>query len=83
MDRLFINFKRLIHTSTKKRYLLTLIYEYSRFPIGFTCPDMTTIMVINCFNKLFAIIGMAHYVYSDGGPHFMSEELQSFLHEKE
>ncbi|GFR73784.1 Pro-Pol polyprotein [Elysia marginata] len=82
MERLSMDFKGPLPTCTKNRYLLTLINEYSRFSFAFPCADMTAATVINCLNRLLSIFGMPHYVHSDRGSQFMSEELKSFLHEK-
>ena len=79
MERLNMDFKGPLPTSTRNRYLLTIIDEYSRFPFAFPCPDMTATTVIKCLSKLFSTFGMPSYIHTDQGSNFMSEELKSYL----
>lgn len=78
-ERLNIDFKGPLPTSSRNRYLLTIVDEYSRFPFAFPCPDMTTQTVITCLTELFSVFGMPAYVHSDRGTSFMSSELREFL----
>ena len=82
MERLSLDYKGPLPSSTKNRYLLCIIDEYTRFPFAFPCANMTTTTVIKCLNQVFALFGLPNYVHSDRGPSFMSEELKSFLHER-
>ena len=78
-DRISIDFKGPLPSSTRNRYLLTVVDEFSRFPFAFACSDVTSRTVINCLTQLFAIFGMPAYVHSDRGAAFMSSELRQFL----
>lgn len=78
-ERLSIDFKGPLPTSSRNRYILTVIDEYSRFPFAFPCPDMTAQTVISCLCQLFSMFGMPAYIHSDRGTSFMSAELRDFL----
>ncbi|XP_042228552.1 uncharacterized protein LOC121870679 [Homarus americanus] len=45
-------------STSRNRYLLTVVDEHSRFPFAFACKDMTAATVIKCLRQLFAIFGM-------------------------
>ena len=79
-ERLSIDFKGPIPSSTRNKYILTVIDEYSRFPFAFPCPDMTSSTIISRLSELFSIFGMPSFIHSDRGPSFMSSEVKSFLH---
>ena len=81
-ERLNIDFKGPIPSSTRNQYMLTIVDEYSRFPFAYACPDVSSKTVIRCLTQLFSIFGMPSYVHSDRGTSFMSDELKSFLREK-
>lgn len=78
-ERLSIDFKGPLPSSSRNRYILTVIDEYSRFPFAFACENMNTNTVINCLNQIFAIFGMPSYIHSDRGASFMSKDLRDFL----
>lgn len=78
-ERLNIDFKGPLHSSTNNKYILTIVDEYSRFPFTFACPDMTSTTVIKCLRQLFVIFGTPSYVHSDRGTCFISQELKGFL----
>ena len=79
-ERISIDFKGPLPTSPNgNQYILTIVDEYSRFPLAYPCRDMTTSTVIRCLTHLFSIFGMPAYVHSDRGSAFMSAELREFL----
>ena len=82
MERLNLDFKGPLPSSSRNRYILTVIDEYSRFPWAFPCADISTKTVIKCLDQLFAIFGMPSYVHSDRGSQFMSKELKQYLHSR-
>ena len=84
MERLSLDFKGPLPTSStsRSRYLLTIIDEYSRFPFAYPCPDLTSATVNRCLHQLFCIFGMSGRVHSDRGPSFMSKEVKDFLQRK-
>ena len=78
-QRLNIDFKGPLPTSTQYKYILTLVDEYSRFPFAFPCKDMTSTSVISCFNQLFAVFGMPGYIHNDRAQDFLSQEVKDYL----
>ena len=81
-ERLNIDFKGPLPSSTSNKYMLTIVDEFSRFPFAFPCRDVSSNTVINCFNTLGSIFGMPAYTHSDRGSSFMSAELRQYLHSK-
>ena len=81
-ERLSMDFKGPLPTTSKNRYILTVIDEYSRFPFAFACTDMSTGTVIHCLIELFSLCGTPSFVHSDRGMSFMSCELKDFLSSK-
>ncbi|KAG8183811.1 hypothetical protein JTE90_027736 [Oedothorax gibbosus] len=78
-ERLNVDFKGPLPTTTKNRYLLTIVDEYSRFPFAFPCSDISTSTVIKVLTNVFSLFGTPAYIHSDRGTSFMSQELKSFL----
>lgn len=78
-DRISIDFTGPKPSTTKNKYLLVMIDEYSRFPFVFPCPDMSAQTVKACFLKLFSMFGCPSSVHSDRGTQFMSREVADFL----
>ena len=81
-ERLNIDFKGLLPSTSPHRYLLDIVDEYSRFPFAFPCKDVSTPSVIKCLTQLFSIFGLPAFVHSDRGQGFMSKELKDWLHSK-
>ena len=78
-ERLNIDFKGPLPSSTRNRFLLTIVDEFSRFPFAFPCSDMSTPTVIKVLSNVFSLFGTPAYIHSDRGASFMSHELKSFL----
>ena len=81
-ERLSIDFKGPLPSSSRNKYILTVIDEYSRFPFAFPCSDVSAATVIRCLTQLFCIFGMAGRIHSDRGSAFMSQEVKTFLQSK-
>lgn len=81
-ERLSIDFKGPVPTSTNNRYILTIIDEFSRFPFAFACSDMSAKTVIKHLNNLFMLFGMPNYIHSDRGTAFLSSEVKEYLHSR-
>ena len=81
-ERLNIDFKGPLPSNNQNKYILTVIDEFSRFPFGFPCKDVSSKTVIQCLCSLFSIFGMPAYIHSDRGSGFMNVELKTFLHQK-
>ena len=82
VERLSLDFKGPLPSSTRNHYTLTVVDEYSRFPFAFPCRSTDAETVISCLNKLFTLFGMPAYVHSDRGPAFVSHDLISYLHQR-
>ena len=54
MERLSIDFKGPLPSSSKNKYLLTVIDEYSRFPFAFPCNNMESQTVISCLMQIIS-----------------------------
>ena len=78
-ERLNMDFKGPLPSSSRNRYMLTIVDEFSRFPFAFPCPDISSQTVIKCLLQLFSIFGMPAYIHTDRGTSFMSIELKEFL----
>ena len=81
-ERLNIDFKGPLPSTSRNKYFLTIVDEYSRFPFVYPCQDVSTTTVIKCLNDMFSIFGMSGYIHSDRGSSFMSQELKQYLHSK-
>ena len=63
-ERLSLDFKGPLPSSTKNHYILTVIDKYSRFPFAFSNANLEACTVIACLNQLFALFGMPNYVHT-------------------
>jgi hypothetical protein len=82
-ERLSIDFKGPLPSSTANKYLLMVIDDYSRFPFAFPTKNLESSTVINCLYSLFAIFGAPAFVHSDRGQSFMFREFQQFLRDRD
>ncbi len=80
-ERINLDFKGPLPSTSRNRYILTIVDEFSRFPFVYPCPDVSTSTVIKCLTNLFSLYGMPAYVHSDRGASFMSQELKQYLSE--
>ncbi|KRX14053.1 Uncharacterized protein T07_5149 [Trichinella nelsoni] len=80
LERLSIDFKGPLPSTSSNRYILTVVDEYSRFPFAFPCPDISTQTVSKCLTQLFYLFGMPAYIHTDRGSSFMSNDLKTYLH---
>ena len=55
-ERLNQDFKGPLPSKTQNKYMLTIIDEYSRFPVIIPCPDVMATTVIQRLCSLFAIL---------------------------
>ena len=79
MERINIDFKGPLPTSSRNKYFLTIIDEYSRFPFVIPCPDTSASSVIKSLDAVFSFCGMPGFIHSDHGSAFMSAELTHYL----
>ena len=82
MERLNLDFKGPVSSTSRNKFILCIVDEYSRFPFCFACPDISSKTVINCLTSLFTLFGTSSYVHSDRGKSFRSQELRDFLIER-
>ena len=79
LDRISIDFKGPVPSSTKNKYMLVIIDEYSRFPFVYACPNMEYSTIIRCLSNFFSMFGTVGYVHYDNGPSLKSSELRKFF----
>ena len=82
MERLSIDFKGPIGNLNRNNYMLTVIDQYSRFPLAFPCSNINAETVIKCLTQLFSLFGLCSCIHSDRGSAFMSKEFIEFLRGK-
>ena len=82
MERLSIDFKGPLSTTSRNTYILTVVDEYSRFPFAFPVPNMHSSTVIKCLDHIFTLCGMPSYIHSDRGTSFLSQELKEYLSQR-
>ena len=73
-ERISLDFKGPLPSSSRNKYLLTVVHEFSRFPSAYPCPDMTVSIVKKCMASLLCLFGVPAYVHTDRGAQFMSSE---------
>ena len=78
-ERLSIDFKGPLPSSTGNRFLLTVVDEFSRFPFAIPCRDQESSTVIKALTNLFSLFGTPGSVHSDNGPSLISHEFRTFL----
>ena len=81
-ERLNIDFKGPLSSSSQNKYILTTVDEYNRFPFAFPCPDRNSSTVIKCLSQLFSIFGMPGYIHLDRGSSLISNKLKLYLNVK-
>ena len=79
LERISIDFKGSLPSSSVNKYLLIVVDEYSRFPFAFPCKDMTTWTVTQCLDQIFTLCGTPSFVHSDNAPSFCSHEFKTYL----
>ena len=81
-ERINIDFKGPLPSSSKNKYILTMVDEYSRYPFAFPLPDTSTENVKKCMLSVFGLFGMPNYIHSDNGSSLISKDLKNFLLER-
>ena len=82
MERLNIDFKGPLPSSTPNKYFLTITDEYYRFPFVYPCSNISSQTAIKCLNQLFSLCGTPSYIHSDHGVSFLSNEIKEYLSQK-
>ena len=78
-ERLSVDFKGPLPTTSNNKFLLTVIDEYSRYPFAFPTKDTSAKSVIECLLQIFSLFGTPAFIHSDRGATFQSNELRHFL----
>ena len=78
-ERLNLDFKGPLPSTSKNKYLLDIVDEYSRYPFAIPCPDISAPTVFAALRNLFTVFGNPAYIHSDRGKSFMSNELKGYL----
>lgn len=78
-ERLSVDFIGPLPSSTRNRYILTVVDEYSRYPFAFPCSDMSAEIVAKHLFELFSMFGAPGSIHSDRGTQFESKALRQFL----
>ena len=78
-ERLNLDFKGELPSSTKNKFILTIVDEYSRYPFAFPVPDTSAEVIKRCLLTVFGVFGMPNYIHNDNGSSLISEELKLFL----
>ena len=78
-ERLNVDFKGPVPSISKNTYILIIVDEYSRFVFAYPCTNVSAPTIIKCFSNLFSMFGTPSYIHSDRGSSFLSQELRSFL----
>ena len=73
-----MEFKSPLPLTTKNRYLLTVVDEFSRFSF-ISCSDVSLRTVISCLNLLFRLSDFPAIVLSDNAKYLVSQEIKPFL----
>ena len=78
-ERLAIDFKEPLPSSSRNFYILVVVDEFSRFPFCFPCHNMSSQTVINCLDRLLTLCGIPGCIHSDNATTFVSAEFKSYL----
>ena len=79
MERLNLDFKGPLPSSSRHTYFLCVIDEYSRYPFCFPCADTSATTIIACMESIFRLFGTCQYVHSDRGSSLMSRRFKDYL----
>ena len=79
-ERISLDFKGPLPTTSGNKYMLVIIDEYSRFPFVYACENLKASTIIEKLNDLFCMFGLPSNVHTDQGTNFMSYEFKSWLH---
>jgi len=80
LERLSLDFKGPLSSSSKNKYILVVIDEFPRFPFAFPCANMESKTVIQSLTQLFSHFAMCSCIHSDNAASFTSCEFLDFLH---
>ena len=58
LERMSVDFKGPLPSSTCNKYFLTVVDEFSRFPFVIPCPDVSAATLIKCLDSIFSLCGI-------------------------
>ena len=76
-ERISLDFKGLLTTTSGNKYMLLIIDEYLHFPFIYACKNLKASTIIEKLTDLFYMFGLPSYVHTDQGINFMSYEFKS------
>ena len=79
-ERISLDFKGTLPTTSGNKYMLVIIDEYKRFAFVYACKNLKVSTIIVKLTDLFCMFGLPSYVHTDQGINFMSYESKSWLH---
>ena len=79
VERISIDFKGPLPSSSRNKYILTIVDEYSRFPFVIPCPDISASTIIKSLDSIFSLCGMPGFIHSGRGSSFMSADVKNYL----
>ena len=79
-ERISLDFKRPLPTTSGNKYMLVIIDEYSRFPFVYACKNLKVSIIIEKLTDSFCMFSLPSYGYTDQRTNFMSYEFKSWLH---
>jgi len=79
-ERLSLDFKGPLPSSSKNKYIVMVIDEFSGFPFAFPRANVERKTVIMCLTQLFSHFGMCSCIHSDNAASFTSRAFIDILH---
>ena len=79
-ERISLDFKGPLPTTSRNKYMLVIIDEYLHFLFVYACKNLKTSTIIEELTDLFCMFGLPSYVHTDQGTNFMSYKFKSWLH---
>ena len=82
-ERIAVDFKGTLPKSktSKNRYILTIVNEFSRFPWAFASKDTSSSTAMKIYHELFATFGTPSTIHSDRGSGFLSTSMRRYVDE--
>ena len=78
-ERVSVDLKSPLPSSTQRAYMFVVVDEFSRFPVAFPTADTSADSAIQCLTSLFTVFGTPEFVHSDQGTAFTSSRFKQFL----
>ena len=79
-ERISLDFKGPLPTTSGNKYMLVIIDEYLRLPFVYACKNLKASTIIEKLTDLFCMFGLPSYVHTDQGTNFMFYKFKSWLH---